>query len=126
MLRVHFIQHWFNLADMACEEALPACAASLASPCDASRFPIPRPSRSFASASQKQLIVCKVPKAKEFTNQRARFKGFVDEAVHAKNRSKSRIRARVKHVFGVVMRLWGRSSRGVAAGTALIRQAMDS
>ena len=22
MLRIHFIQHWFNLADMACEEAL--------------------------------------------------------------------------------------------------------
>jgi IS5 family transposase len=22
MLRVHFIQHWFNLADLACEEAL--------------------------------------------------------------------------------------------------------
>jgi hypothetical protein len=22
MLRIHFVQHWFNLADMACEEAL--------------------------------------------------------------------------------------------------------
>ena len=22
MLRIHFIQHWFNLADFACEEAL--------------------------------------------------------------------------------------------------------
>ena len=22
MLRIHFIQHWFNLADVACEEAL--------------------------------------------------------------------------------------------------------
>ena len=22
MLRIHFIQHWFNLADLACEEAL--------------------------------------------------------------------------------------------------------
>jgi IS5 family transposase len=22
MLRIHFIQHWFNLADMACEESL--------------------------------------------------------------------------------------------------------
>jgi len=22
MLRIHFLQHWFNLADLACEEAL--------------------------------------------------------------------------------------------------------
>ena len=22
MLRIHFIQHWFNLANLACEEAL--------------------------------------------------------------------------------------------------------
>jgi len=28
MLRIHFIQHWFNLADMACEEA-PHNSASL-------------------------------------------------------------------------------------------------
>ena len=30
MLRIHFVQHWFNLADFACEEALltaPACVA---------------------------------------------------------------------------------------------------
>jgi IS5 family transposase len=60
-----------------------------------------------AYASQKQLITSKAPKAKDFTNQRARFKGFIDEAVRAKNRSKSRIRARVEHVFGVVKRLWG-------------------
>jgi IS5 family transposase len=24
MLRIHFIQHWFNLADLACEEVTPA------------------------------------------------------------------------------------------------------
>ena len=60
-----------------------------------------------AYASQKQLIASKAPKAKDFTNQRVRFKGFINEAVRAKNRSKSRIRARVEHVFGVVKRLWG-------------------
>ena len=31
----------------------------------------------------------------------------MDDAVKLKNRSKSRIRARVEHVFGVVKRLWG-------------------
>lgn len=30
-----------------------------------------------------------------------------DETKRAKNRSKSRIRARVEHVFAVVKRLWG-------------------
>lgn len=41
----------------------------------------------------------------------------MDEALKAKNRNKSRIRARVEHVFGVVKRLWGFSKvryRGLA------------
>lgn len=60
-----------------------------------------------AYASQKTLIEGKAPMAKDFTNQRTRRNGIVDEAVKIKNRSKSRIRARVEHVFGVVKRLWG-------------------
>ena len=60
-----------------------------------------------AYASQKALIEGKAPKAKDFTNQRTRCKGVVDEALKAKNRNKSRIRSRVEHVFGVVKRLWG-------------------
>ncbi len=60
-----------------------------------------------AYASQKKLIEGKAPKAKDFTNQRTRRNGIVDEALKAKNRNKSRIRSRVEHVFGVVKRLWG-------------------
>jgi transposase, IS5 family len=60
-----------------------------------------------AYASQKELIASKAPRAKDFTNQRVRRRGEVDEATRAKNRSKSRIRALVEHVFGVVKRLWG-------------------
>lgn len=60
-----------------------------------------------AYASQKALIEDKAPKAKDFTNQRTRRNGIVDEALKAKNRNKSRIRSRVEHVFGVVKRLWG-------------------
>ena len=33
--------------------------------------------------------------------------GGIDEAERAKNRNKSRVRARVEHVFAVVKRLWG-------------------
>ena len=60
-----------------------------------------------AYASQKKLIEGKAPKAKDFTNQRTRRNGIVDEVLKAKNRNKSRIRSRVEHVFGVVKRLWG-------------------
>ena len=60
-----------------------------------------------AYASQKKLIEGKAPRAKDFTNQRTRRNGIVDEALKVKNRSKSRIRSRVEHVFGVVKRLWG-------------------
>jgi IS5 family transposase len=60
-----------------------------------------------AYASQKALISSKAPRAKDFTNQRTRRAGEVDEVQRAKNRNKSRVRARVEHVFAVVKRLWG-------------------
>lgn len=60
-----------------------------------------------AYASQKGLIAQKAPKARDFTNQRSRHAGQIDEAVRAKNRNKSRVRARVEHVFAVIKRLWG-------------------
>ena len=60
-----------------------------------------------AYASQKALIRGKAPQAKDFTNQRTRRCGVVDETQRSKNRNKSRIRARVEHLFGVVKRLWG-------------------
>jgi len=60
-----------------------------------------------AYASQKKLIEGKAPQAKDFTNQRVKKRGIVDEVVKGKNRNKSRIRSRVEHVFGVVKRLWG-------------------
>ena len=60
-----------------------------------------------AYASQKALIADKAPKARDFTNQRTRRAAEVDEVQRAKNRNKSRVRARVEHVFAVVKRLWG-------------------
>lgn len=60
-----------------------------------------------AYASQKDLIHSKAPKAKDFTNQRTKKGGEVDETKRSKNRNKSKIRARVEHVFGVIKRLWG-------------------
>ena len=60
-----------------------------------------------AYASQKALIGSKAPQARDFTNQRVRKGGEIDEGERARNRSKSKVRARVEHVFGVVKRLWG-------------------
>jgi IS5 family transposase len=60
-----------------------------------------------AYASQKALIRQHAPHAKDFTNQRIRRCDEIDEAERSRNRNKSRIRARVEHVFAVVKRLWG-------------------
>lgn len=61
-----------------------------------------------AYSQQQDLIHSKAPAAKDFTNQRTRSRGgHIDEVARSKNRSKSRIRARVEHVFAVVKRLWG-------------------
>lgn len=60
-----------------------------------------------AYASQKALIQSKAPQAKDFTNQRVRKNGHIDETERAKNRTKSKVRARVEHVFAVPKRLWG-------------------
>lgn len=62
-----------------------------------------------AYRGQKALIHGKAAQAKDFTNERVRRRSDepADEVRRAKNRNKSRIRARVEHVFAVVKRLWG-------------------
>jgi transposase, IS5 family len=60
-----------------------------------------------AYASQKALIETKAPLARDFTNQRVRKDDATREVERSKNRNKSRVRARVEHVFAVVKRLWG-------------------
>ena len=47
------------------------------------------------------------PGAQDFTNKRYRMNGVVDEAERAKNRTKSKVRARVEHVIGIVKRVFG-------------------
>jgi transposase, IS5 family len=60
-----------------------------------------------AYASQQALIRAKAPKAADLTNQRVRKGSATEELERLVNRAKSRVRARVEHVFGVVKRLWG-------------------
>ena len=60
-----------------------------------------------AYAGQHALIAAAAPKAQDLTNRLVR-KGSATEALErVTNRAKSRVRARVEHVFAVVKRLWG-------------------
>jgi IS5 family transposase len=47
------------------------------------------------------------PNALDFTNRRYRFKKRIDEVQKAKNRTKSKVRAKVEHVFGVIKGVFG-------------------
>ena len=53
------------------------------------------------------LIREHAPKALDFTNRRYRFKKRIDEVQRAKNRTKSKVRSRVEHVFGVIKGVFG-------------------
>ena len=60
-----------------------------------------------AYASQQGAIQSKAPQAMDCTNQRVREGSPTEELQRLLNRSKSRVRSRVEHVFGVVKKLWG-------------------
>jgi IS5 family transposase len=60
-----------------------------------------------AYRGQREVIHEHAPKAKDFTNRRYRHRGVVDEAERAKNRTKSRVRAKVEHSIGVIKRVFG-------------------
>lgn len=47
------------------------------------------------------------PKAQDLTNRCYRYKGEVDEAQQAKNKTKSKVRAKVEHPFLIIKRLFG-------------------
>jgi IS5 family transposase len=47
------------------------------------------------------------PNAKDFTNRRCRRRGVTDPIVKARNRTKSKVRAKVEHCFGVLKQVFG-------------------
>ena len=53
------------------------------------------------------MIRQQAPAAKDFVNRRYRHRGVVDEAERAKNRTKSKVRAKVEHAIGVIKRIFG-------------------
>src|ERR1700682_2900021 len=60
-----------------------------------------------AYRGQRAVIRAHGPKARDFTNRSYRHRGVVDEVERAKNRTKSKVRARVEHAIGVIKRVFG-------------------
>jgi len=60
-----------------------------------------------AYKGQTEVIRAKAPKARDFINRQCKWKHFIDEAIKARNRTKSRIRSRVEHSIGVIKRVFG-------------------
>jgi hypothetical protein len=60
-----------------------------------------------AYRGQNEVIRAHAPNAKDLTNWRYRHRGVIDEVERAKNRTKSRVRAKVGHPFRVIKRVFG-------------------
>jgi transposase, IS5 family len=60
-----------------------------------------------AYRGQRAVIRQHAPKASDFTNRRYRQRGVVNLVERGKNRTKSKVRARVEHSIGVVKRVFG-------------------
>ena len=60
-----------------------------------------------AYRGQTDVIGLHAPRAKDFTNRRYRYRGVVNEIERMKNRRKSKIRAKVEHVFAVIKLKFG-------------------
>ncbi|WGJ13300.1 IS5 family transposase [Methylocapsa sp. D3K7] len=60
-----------------------------------------------AYRGQRNVIVEHAPRAQDFTNRRYRQKGVVNENDRAKNRTKSKVRAKVEHAFFVIKQIFG-------------------
>jgi len=60
-----------------------------------------------AYRGKRSVIRERAPRARDFTNRRFKDRGVVDEAEKARNRTKSKVRAKVEHCFGVIKRVFG-------------------
>lgn len=73
-----------------------------------------------AYMGQTDVIRAHAPKARDLTNRRWQHRTYSDEAERARNREKSKIRARVEHPFLVIKHLFGFAKtryRGLAKNT---------
>ena len=140
MLRIHLLQHWFNLSDPAVEEALyDSRAMRRFVGIDLGREPVPdsrsklihsvattsanvhdsrmlpallhgRETRVWgdsAYAGQTAVIQRVAPYAQDFTNKKGHRYRPLSAVERAKNRTKSRVRAKGEHPLLVLKRIFG-------------------
>jgi len=60
-----------------------------------------------AYQGQGEVLARVAPMARDLTNQRYRHHGKINEQVREANRLKSKVRARVEHVFGTIKGIFG-------------------
>jgi len=60
-----------------------------------------------AYRGQRDVIQQSAPQAQDCTHRRYRYKKWIDEVERAKNRTKSTVRPKVEHVFGVMKLKFG-------------------
>ena len=60
-----------------------------------------------AYRGQSEVLARVAPMARDLTNQAFRRNGRIDERIREANRLKSKVRARVEHVFGTIKRVFG-------------------
>jgi transposase, IS5 family len=60
-----------------------------------------------AYRGQRAVVRQHTPQAQDFVNRRYRYRGLVDAVERAKNRTKSKVRAKVEHPIGVIKRVFG-------------------
>jgi IS5 family transposase len=60
-----------------------------------------------AYQGQSEMIHQCAPRARDCTHRRYRYKDHVDEGERAKNRTKSKVRSKVEHVFGILKLKFG-------------------
>src|SRR5437660_1603466 len=111
MLRIYFLQQWFNLSDPGVEEALYDSAVMRQFVgIDLGCEPVPDETRVWgdqAYRGQSEVIRECAPQAQDCTHRRYRYKHGIDEVERAKNRTKSRVRSKVEHVFAVMKLKFG-------------------
>src|SRR5207248_2895960 len=135
MLRIYFLQPWFNLSDPEMHQTkkgkqwyfgmkahvgvdsktkiIHTAVATAANVADSAVLPDllhgeeTRVWGDQAYRGQSEVIRECAPQAQDCTHRRYRYKHGIDEVERAKNRTKSRVRSKVEHVFAVMKLKFG-------------------
>lgn len=118
MLRVYFVQQWFfglqaHVGVDSKEGIVHSVCTSAASVADVHTLSsvLHDEERKVwgdgAYQGQAGVIREAAPHAQDMTCRRMKFKNYVDEEARRKNTTKSRVRARVEHIFHVLKRVFG-------------------